>query len=94
MQGTDAGISKKKNFPVFYGSLRLKKEGKMKFLFCKVRHFVNFPKFTKSPRQYLGNLFTSNEVFSFQKTDAYSIWYTVWVCHFEKVSFPLRLFIY
>ena len=31
MRGTDVGISKKKNFPVFYGSLRSKKEGKTKF---------------------------------------------------------------
>ena len=61
MRGTDVGISKKK-FPVFYGSLRSKREEKRIF-FCKVRHFVNFPTFNKSLRQYLGNLITNNEVF-------------------------------
>ena len=65
MQGTEKGILKKKNFPVLYGSSRLKKEGNTKFFFCKVRHLVNFPKFTKSLREYLGNLITNNEVFSF-----------------------------
>ena len=65
MRRTDVGLLEKKNFTVFYGSLRSKKEGKMKIFFCKLRHFVNFPKFTKSLSQYLGNLIKNHEVFSF-----------------------------
>ena len=69
---TDVGTTKKKkNFPFFTAYYAQKKREKRNFL-CKVRHFVNFPKFTKSLRQYLGNLITNNEefYFSFQKTDA------------------------
>ena len=65
MRGTDVGISEKKNVSRFCGSLRSKKEGKTKFFFCIEHHFVNFLKFTKSLRQYLGNLITNNKVFSF-----------------------------
>ena len=60
----------------FYGSLRSKRGRNKFFFFWKVRHFVNFPKFTKSLRQYLGNLITNNEVFSFQNTDACCIMHT------------------
>ena len=67
MRGTDVGISKKKNFPVFYGSLLSKKEGKNEIFFCKLRHFVNFTKFTKS---LLLNLlkFKKRKSFSFPKS--------------------------
>ena len=80
MRGTDVRISEKNH---------ARKKREKQIFFCKVRHFVNFLKFTKSLRQCLGNLITNNEVFSFQKTDAYCILHTVWVCHFEKVSFSL-----
>ena len=36
MQGTDVEISKKKNFPFFYGSLRSKIKGKTNFFFRTV----------------------------------------------------------
>ena len=54
----------KKNFPFLTAHYALKKRDK-RIVFCKVRHFVNFPKFTKSLGQYLGILITNNEVFSF-----------------------------
>ena len=56
--------TRKKNFSFFTAHYARKKREKRNF-FCKMRYFVNFPKFTKSLRQYLGNLITNNEVFSF-----------------------------
>ena len=55
--------------------ITLEKREKNEIFFCKVRHFVNFSKFTKSLRQYLGNLIANNKVVSFFVSEDRSVLY-------------------